>query len=218
MSSKLRGALIVIEGLDRAGKSTQCEKLSQALQKEGRLIKCMRFPDRLTPIGQSISAYLRGESHQEDHAIHLLFSANRWEAAPHIKEDIANGITIIIDRYYYSGIVYSVSKDRQDLSLHWAMQPDVGLPKPDLCIFLDLSPGDAATRGGFGTERYETNEMQKRVRTLFTELLKAPNNNEMVSVDASQPVQEVHETMLQLVNEMFQKKPMHDPIQIFEGH
>ncbi|KAI4170032.1 MAG: hypothetical protein LQ343_005281 [Gyalolechia ehrenbergii] len=209
MPSMLRGGLIVIEGLDRAGKSTQCEKLSQALQQQGH---------RSTPIGQSIDAYLRGESHQEDHAIHLLFSANRWEAARQIKEDIGNGITIIIDRYYYSGIVYSVAKERQDLSLDWATQPDVGLPKPDLCIFLDLSPGDAATRGGFGTERYETNEMQKRVRALFKELLKAPKNNEMVSVDASQPVQEVHETMLQLANKMFHGKPMHHPMQIFEGH
>lgn len=60
--------------------------------------------------------------------------------------------------------------------------------------------------------------MQKRVRALFKELLKAPKNNEMVSVDASQPVQEVHETMLQLANKMFHGKPMHHPMQIFEGH
>ncbi|KAL8935414.1 MAG: hypothetical protein Q9211_004712 [Gyalolechia sp. 1 TL-2023] len=218
MTSKLRGALVVIEGLDRAGKSTQCVKLAQALQQQGRPLKCMRFPNRSTPIGQSIDAYLRGESHQDDHAIHLLFSANRWEAATQIKEDIANGITIITDRYYYSGIVYSVAKEKQDLSLHWATQPEVGLPKPDLCIFLDLPPGDAATRGGFGFERYETNDMQKRVRALFKELLNAPKNNEMVSVDASRSVEEVHETMLQLANKMFQEKPMHIPMQMFEGH
>jgi hypothetical protein len=37
--------------------------------------------DRTTSIGQMISSYLSGQSEQEDHVIHLLFSANRWEAA-----------------------------------------------------------------------------------------------------------------------------------------
>jgi hypothetical protein len=37
--------------------------------------------DRTTPIGQMINSYLSGQSEQEDHVIHLLFSANRWEAA-----------------------------------------------------------------------------------------------------------------------------------------
>lgn len=44
MSPLPRGALIVIEGLDRAGKSTQCEKLCRFLEKEGRRVKHMRFP------------------------------------------------------------------------------------------------------------------------------------------------------------------------------
>jgi hypothetical protein len=37
--------------------------------------------DRSTPIGQMINSYLLGQSEQEDHVIHLLFSANRWELA-----------------------------------------------------------------------------------------------------------------------------------------
>jgi len=37
--------------------------------------------DRSTPIGQLIDSYLKNQSQQEDHVIHLLFSANRWEAA-----------------------------------------------------------------------------------------------------------------------------------------
>ncbi|KAL8714045.1 MAG: hypothetical protein Q9225_006657 [Loekoesia sp. 1 TL-2023] len=216
MSRNPRGALIVIEGLDRAGKSTQCEKLFQALQQQGRPVKRIRFPDRTTPIGKSIDSYLKGESHLEDHAIHLLFSANRWEAAPQIKEDTANGITIIIDRYYYSGIVYSAAKEKPDLSLNWVTQPDIGLPKPDLCIYLDISPTDAAARGGFGNERYETNETQKRVRILFKQLLSIPKNNEMVLVNAGNSANKVHEVMLQLADKLFQEHSLHTPLQAFE--
>lgn len=96
-----RGKLIVFEGLDRAGKTTQCQMLVDALKEEGQDVQFMRFPgmhferktrvlimrvwtykgaDRTTPIGQMINSYLSGESEQEDHVIHLLFSANRWEA------------------------------------------------------------------------------------------------------------------------------------------
>lgn len=42
----MRGALIVVEGLDRAGKSTQCERLCQRLKREGRPVKRLRFPSK----------------------------------------------------------------------------------------------------------------------------------------------------------------------------
>ena len=150
----------------------------------------MIYIDRTTPIGKSIDAYLKGESSIEDHVIHLLFAANRWEAAARIREDITRGITIVIDRYYYSGIVYSAAKDNPELSLDWARQPEVGLPRPDLCIFLDISPEGAAKRGGFGAERYETSKMQIRVRQLFHEMFHR-SDGEMVMVDAGQTMENV---------------------------
>ncbi|KAL8653623.1 MAG: hypothetical protein Q9226_003775 [Calogaya cf. arnoldii] len=215
MSHSPRGALIVIEGLDRAGKSTQCERLSRYLEKEGRPVKHMRFPNRSTPIGKSIDSYLKGETQQEDHVIHLLFSANRWEAARQIIEDISNGYTIVIDRYYYSGVVYSAAKNNPELSLDWAIQPEIGLPKPDLCIFLDISATDALARGGFGNERYETSEMQKTVRTLFLELLRKPQSKEMVSVNAGESIEEVHGAVRRLANELLEGDEQRKPLKSF---
>ena len=94
----MRGKLIVFEGLDKAGKSTQCTRLVENLEKDNVAVKYIRFPgrthdrdvtsdltdylsDRTTPIGKMIDSYLRSQSNQEDHVIHLLFSANRWELA-----------------------------------------------------------------------------------------------------------------------------------------
>lgn len=74
-----RGALIVLEGLDRCGKTSQCSKLLSFLEESGHAVESWRFPDRNTGVGQMISSYLTNESHLDDHAIHLLFSANRWE-------------------------------------------------------------------------------------------------------------------------------------------
>jgi len=76
-----RAPFIVIEGLDRSGKTTQTGKLHENLKDIGVEVKLIKFPDRTTPIGQMIDAYLRSTSELDDHAIHLLFSANRWELA-----------------------------------------------------------------------------------------------------------------------------------------
>ncbi|KAJ5323712.1 hypothetical protein N7476_002312 [Penicillium atrosanguineum] len=165
-----RGALIVVEGLDRAGKSSQCEMLQTYLKEQGHSVKYIRFPDRTTPIGKLIDSYLRGSANQEDHAIHLLFSANRWEIAKSIEEDINSGITVIVDRYSYSGAVYSAAKANPTLSL-------------------DISAEEAAKRGGYGAERYENETMQTRVRELFRTLFE--RQKDVYVVDAGKTLTEV---------------------------
>lgn len=163
----VRGAFIVFEGMDRAGKTTQAKLLQVRCIESGREVKFMRFPDRTTPIGQMIDAYLKGEAEIEDHVIHLLFTANRWEAAKKIKNELEAGRTVICDRFYHSGIVYSAAKQLPSLSLSWAKAPEIGLPRPDMVLFLDLEEAVARSRGGWGGEVYEKGEMQRRVRELF---------------------------------------------------
>ncbi|KAI8956768.1 thymidylate kinase-domain-containing protein [Daldinia sp. FL1419] len=166
-SKPVRGAFIVFEGMDRAGKTTQAKLLQQRCIESGREVRFMRFPDRTTTIGKMIDSYLKGETEIEDHVIHLLFSANRWEAAKKIKAELEAGHSIICDRFYHSGIVYSAAKNIKSLSLSWAKAPEVGLPRPDMVLFLDLEEEVARERGGWGGEVYEKGEMQRRVRDLF---------------------------------------------------
>lgn len=78
-SSHSRGALIVLEGLDRSGKTSQSSRLLSYLKGLGFSAESWHFPDRNTGVGLMISSYLSNQSHLDDHAIHLLFSANRWE-------------------------------------------------------------------------------------------------------------------------------------------
>jgi dTMP kinase len=77
--SESRGALIVLEGLDRSGKTSQSSRLLTYLEGLGHSAELWRFPDRNTNVGQMISSYLSNKSQLDDHTIHLLFSANRWE-------------------------------------------------------------------------------------------------------------------------------------------
>lgn len=74
-----RGALVVFEGLDRCGKTTQCSRLLKHLEELGHSAELWRFPDRTTSVGRMISSYLSNQSQLDDHTVHLLFSANRWE-------------------------------------------------------------------------------------------------------------------------------------------
>ncbi|EAA58869.1 hypothetical protein AN8213.2 [Aspergillus nidulans FGSC A4] len=200
-----RGALIVVEGLDRAGKSSQCKFLHNILQEGGRPVKYIRFPGdssfARTLRRKLIDGYLRGQSHLDDHSIHLLFSANRWEVAQSIEADIANGTSVIIDRYSYSGAVYSAAKANPSLSLEWAWQPEVGLPKPDLCLFLSISPEEAAKRGGFGGERYENEAMQTRVRELFNTIFDLQRATDIRIIDAGKSLAEVSQDILNVVTE-----------------
>jgi dTMP kinase len=97
-------------------------------------------------------------------------------------ESVLNaGTTVVCDRYAFSGCAFTASKG---LSYEWSMSPDVGLPAPDLVLFLDVSPEVAKQRGGYGEERYETEAMQKRVREHFSRL-GTDFGDRWVSIDAS---------------------------------
>ncbi|KAI3390793.1 hypothetical protein diail_8662 [Diaporthe ilicicola] len=203
-----RGAFIVLEGMDRSGKTTQVKLLQSRFIEGGRKVQLMRFPDRTTPTGQIINQYLASSATLPDQSIHLLFTANRWEAAPAIASLLARGVTVVCDRYYYSGMVYSAAKGNPSLGLAWARAPEAGLPRPDAVLFLDLSEEQARARGGFGEERYETVEMQRRVRALFWGLKDgaevdgvpfAEEREDLVVVDAGGSVEEVAEEVWRVV-------------------
>jgi dTMP kinase len=174
---KTRGAFVVLEGVDRCGKTTQSAALLKKLMAAGMAAAALRFPDRTTQTGKLIDSYLQSSSNLDDRAVHLLFSANRWEAADHLTEQLASGTNVVCDRYAYSGVAFSSAKVKADgvtprLPLDWCQAPDIGLPAPDCVIFLDLSPADAESRGGYGGERYEKRDMQVRVRQRFSDLQK----------------------------------------------
>lgn len=170
MSTLPRGALIVLEGLDRVGKSTLARGLVDHLQRISRPVTQCRFPDRTTQIGKLLDEILKDTSKKiDEHALHLLFSANRWELNKKIRKSIAQGLTVVIDRYSYSGIAYSSAK--RDLQIEWCRETERGLPRPDLVIYLELSREAQYQREGFGEERFETKELQELIRYQYYKIM-----------------------------------------------
>lgn len=181
-AAKARGAFLLFEGVDRCGKTTQAKMLVDALNAAGQKTVFMRFPDRETTIGGMIDAYLSNKAELDDRAIHLLFAANRWERRKLILDALAEGTHIVMDRYAFSGVAFSSAKP--GLDLEWCKAPDAGLPMPDVIMFMDLSIEDAAKRGEFGKERYESTSFQTIVKQRF-EVLRKEVEAATVAGDAS---------------------------------
>lgn len=106
-----RGALLVFEGLDRSGKSTQSRLLVESLKKHGKEAELIAFPDRTTPVGKILGEYLSNKADLNDKALHLLFTANRFENMNKMKKLLYSGVNVVVDRYSFSGIVFSSAKN-----------------------------------------------------------------------------------------------------------
>lgn len=192
LSVDMRAPLIVIEGLDRTGKSTQTAKLCKRLN--GYLVK---FPNRETRIGKLLNQYLTDKSNPMPLEVaHLLFSANRWEMIKDIEDSLNKGTPVVMDRYVYSGVAYSMAKG---LDIEWCLAPDKGLPKPDITIFLKANDLDSISqREGFGEERYEVASLQTSVRNNFETLRSRFDEWEVILIDGKD-IDQVHEQIWKLV-------------------
>lgn len=74
-----RGKFIVLEGLDRTGKSSLAAALHSKLSSNDSQAHCIGFPNRKSPTGIMINDFLTNKVEINNETIHLLFSANRWE-------------------------------------------------------------------------------------------------------------------------------------------
>ena len=142
--------LIVLEGLDGAGKSTQVKKLKDYLHERCGALEYIHFPRYDAPVyGDLISRFLRGDfgSNESVHPqlVALLFAEDRHGAAPVIRKALQKGKTVLLDRYVYSNIAYQCAKlqdplQRKELR-NWIFRTEYEefqLPVPDLNLFLDV--------------------------------------------------------------------------------
>lgn len=184
--------LIVLEGLDGAGKSTQVKKLRTYLESLFGSLEYIHFPRYDSPVyGDLISRFLRGDfgSNEQVHPqlVALLFAEDRHGASPEMKATLQNGGHVLLDRYVYSNIAYQCAKisdpDEAENLREWIFNTEYGnfdLPRPDLNIFLDVPIGFVESklnsqRGGSdrdylegGQDIHEADiEFQKRVRAIY---------------------------------------------------
>jgi len=201
--------LIVIEGLDGSGKSTQVRKVKEYLSSRcAGTLRYIHFPRYDSPVyGDLISRFLRGDFGEND-VVHpmlvaLLFAEDRHDSAQQIREWLDAGDTVLFDRYVYSNIAYQCAKlddpHRADELRDWIFDTEYGkfgIPKPDLNIFLDVPisfvdrklkenrDGDDRDYLQGKADIHEADiEFQKKVRDIY--LKQTELDSEFIRVDCS---------------------------------
>ena len=184
--------LVVLEGLDGAGKSTQVKKLRNYLESQFGTLEYIHFPRYDAPVyGDLISRFLHGDfganSAVHPQLVALLFAEDRHGAAPQMRKSLQEGGNVLLDRYVYSNIAYQCAKlddiEEAERLRNWIFNTEYGnfgLPVPDLNIFLDVPIGFVESklrsqRGGQDREYLEGAqdiheadiEFQKKVRAIY---------------------------------------------------
>ena len=144
------GKLIVIEGTDGSGKSTQFRLLTERLQNENRQFQKLVFPQYAEPSSALIRMYLGGEfgSNPSDvnaYAASAFYAVDRYASYKKVwGQWYENGGLVVSDRYTTSNAVHQASKEdgeSQKAFLKWLYEFEyekLGLPCPDLIIYLDV--------------------------------------------------------------------------------
>lgn len=148
--------LIVLEGLDGSGKSTQLPLLEQELRRRGP-VRTVSFPDYSSPSSALVKMYLGGEFGDKPgdvnaYAAGAFYAVDRYASfKKDWQRDYESGVTILAGRYTTSNMIYQMEKlprPQWEGYISWAEDFEyerLGLPRPQRVIFLDM-PLDAAQK------------------------------------------------------------------------
>ncbi|WP_432847439.1 dTMP kinase [Amycolatopsis sp. CA-161197] len=186
------GRLVVIEGLDGAGKRTLADGLTAELEREGARVGSLAFPR----YGRSIHADLVREALHRGHGdladsvygMALLYALDRSGAADEIRALLADNDVVLLDRYVASNAAYAAARLRENADgdvVRWVWGIEVerfALPRPDAHLLLRVSPEVAAERAvrraAADSERardaFESDDaLQQRCAAVYDELAAA---------------------------------------------
>lgn len=204
-----KNLFIAFEGIDGSGKSTQVKYLSDKLEKAGHKVYSTCEPTN-SPIGSIIRNIFTHRMEADDRVVAGLFVADRLDHLLNkengILKKLSEGYTVITDRYYFSSYAYQGSH----MSLDWVIEANslsAGLLRPDINVFIDISPDVSMRRlqtGRSSMELYETLDNLKKVRKTYFEAFEKLKLEENIFItDGNRPPEAVALEIWQKVSEIF---------------
>lgn len=186
-----KGKIIVLEGLDGCGKSTQLQLAVEALKKRGMAVRLVSFPNYESHSGRIISDYLGGnipcEGAAGAYAASSFYAADRYISYnTDWRADYENGGIIICGRYTTSNAIYQMTKlesAQRDSFLQWLWDYEyakLGLPKPDMVLYLDM-PLAAAQK--LLSARYNGDEGKKDIHERNIDFMKRCCDSALYTAD-----------------------------------
>lgn len=183
------GKLIVIEGTDSSGKETQTKRLFEKLEEKGLKVKKISFPNYDSPACEPVKMYLAGAFGEDamkvnPYPVSTMYAIDRYASFKTDWEKFYNEDGIIVtDRYVTSNMVHQASKirdlDEKKKYLNWLEDLEyekMGIPRPDLVIFLNM-PTDMAVRLMAERKNKITGEEKKDIHERDKEYLKESHAN-----------------------------------------
>ena len=187
-----KGKLIVIDGLDGCGKSTQFELAETKLKSCGHAVKSISFPDYNNPSSSLVKMYLNGEfsDNPDDvnaYAASSFYAVDRYASyMQYWKDDYNSGNIILAARYVSSNAIHQMSKldfGKWDEYLEWLYNYEygkLGLPVADKTIFLDM-PIEISQK--FLSKRYNGDNAKKDIHESHTDYLQRCRKSALYAAD-----------------------------------
>lgn len=193
----MTGVLIVIDGIDGAGKTTQVSMLQDRLQEAGLSVLTSKEPTTGS-WGQKIRATAYGERMSVEDEVAAFIEDRKEHLATKVVPALDAGAVVILDRYYYSTLAYQGLRIDDIAPL---VEPvTTAARRPDLGIVLDCDPrlavGRIIDRDG-KQNSFESTEDLTKIRAIFSGLV--ASNSEMRTVPSAGSIESIHAEVLALV-------------------
>ena len=167
-----RGSLIVLEGLDGTGKSTQLPRLARRLVASGREVVTTREPYDCAPGRRIRELAQRHAPVPASEELALFAEQRRIHVRERIGPALARGALVLSDRYFLSTVAYQGARGLDVAQL--LAESEAEFPLPDLALLLVLAPdvglARVAARGGTPEPAFERADFLARVREIFDTL------------------------------------------------
>ncbi len=195
-----KGYLIAIEGIDGSGKTTIAKEIVKWLSERNVKALYTSEPTK-SPIGLLIKEKIISAKARQDARIEaLLFAADRlWHVINEILPSLEKGIVVITDRYYFSSIAY---QGALGAPISWVKEINKFAPKPNLSIYIDITPEEALRRKrrqGSIKELFENTKYLSKVRKIYLDLV---DSGELTLINGMVPLENVIKEALVLVEKL----------------
>jgi len=163
-----KGLLIVFEGIDGSGKTTQAKTLLRRLRAKGIAAVFFREPTGGRWGREIRRKALRRDSLTPGEELELFVKDRREDVAKNLRPALADGKVVVLDRYYFSTIAYQGAKGLDPARIR--RMNETFAPKPDLVFILDIEAGTGLSRIGDRKrkeELFEREDYLDKVRELF---------------------------------------------------
>ena len=199
-----KGILVVFEGLDGSGKTTQINLLKDWFEKENKIVHNTKQPTDFYRKDKRVRNYLDKGIVPNMYSIALLAAADRtYQNEAEIKPILSKGINVISDRYLYSSLAFFKARGIEYQEIR---NINKDIEEPDIIIFLDIDPDKALervrVRDGKNIRFEEKNDNTFiQVRNNFLEVLP----KDTLIIDSSKSIEKIHKTIINHIENMKEK-------------